>query len=412
MSDGFEASPPGKAARLQKGTTETALSMRSQLSPLLLLTSIFFLSFLSRVILSPLMPTIEQDLGIGHAEAGSLFLLISAGYFVSLLGAGFLSSKLTHRRTIIFSAISVGFTLVAISLCVNPWAIRLGLFTLGMAAGTYLPSGIATLTSLISHKDWGKGIAVHEFAPNLGFVAAPLISEALLRWFSWRDILSFLGVASVVAGIAFSRFGKGGNFPGEAPSFPSFRAFLVMPAFWIMAVLFSLGISSSLGIYTMLPLYLVTERGMERDWANALVAFSRMSGLVMAFLAGWTTDHFGSKRTMGGVLLLTGIMTVLLGVVPGNWIVLIIFMQPMLAVCFFPAGFAALSTVGPESSRNVIVSLTIPVAFLVGGGAIPTMIGTLGDAGSFALGMAIVGGLILAGFVLSLCLKIPDNRNP
>jgi len=91
-----------------KRNTEKTPSIRSQLGPLLLLTGIFFLSFISRIILAPLMPTIEQDLGIGHAEAGTLFLLISAGYFVSLLGAGFLSSRLTHRRTIIFSAISVG----------------------------------------------------------------------------------------------------------------------------------------------------------------------------------------------------------------------------------------------------------------------------------------------------------------
>ena len=396
--------------RSNKENIEDVSSIGSQLGPLVLLAGIFFLSFISRIMFAPLMPTIEHDLGIGHAEAGSLFLLISAGYFVSLLGAGFLSSRLTHRRTIVFSAISVGITLIGVSLCHGAWSIRLGLFTLGLTAGTYLPSGIATLTSLISSKDWGKGVAIHEFAPNLGFVAAPLISEALLTSFSWREILSFLGVASVVAGIAFGRFGKGGRFPGEAPSFSSFSVFLRMPAFWVMAVLFSLGISSSLGVYTMLPLYLVTERGMERDWANILVALSRMSGLVMVFLAGWTADRFGSKRTIGGVLLLTGVMTVLLGVVPDYWIVVIIFVQPMLAVCFFPPGFAALSAVSPQSSRNVVVSLTIPVAFLVGGGAIPTMIGIMGDAGSFGGGIAIAGGLILIGFILSFYLKIPGSE--
>jgi MFS family permease len=45
-----------------------------------------------------------------------------------------------------------------------------------------------------------------------------------------------------------------------------------------------------------------------------LVAFPRISGLGMAFLAGWTADRFGARRTMGGVLLLTGIMTALLSV--------------------------------------------------------------------------------------------------
>jgi NNP family nitrate/nitrite transporter-like MFS transporter len=132
----------------------------------------------------------------------------------------------------------------------------------------------------------------------------------------------------------------------------------------------------------------------------------------MALLAGWTADRFGSKRTIGGVLLLTGVMTVLLGIVPGYWIVVIIFVQPMLAVSFFPPGFAVLSAVSPQSSRNVVVSLTIPVAFLVGGGAIPTMIGIMGDAGSFAGGIAIAGSLILIGFILSFYLKIPASKNP
>lgn len=400
-----------KRNHLETGHGQPELSVRAQLGPLLLLTGIFFLNFIARVILAPLMPAIEQDLQIGHAEAGSLFLLISAGYFTSLLGAGFLSSRLTHRRTIIVSAIMVGITLVGISLSHSLWAMRCGLFTLGMAAGTYLPSGIATLTSLISPKDWGKGVAVHEFAPNLGFVAAPLISEALLAWVPWRAILALLGVASVLVGLAFSRFGKGGEFPGEAPGFSSFKAFLVMPAFWIMTALFSLGISGSLGVYTMLPLYLVAERGMERSWANSLVALSRLSGLGMAFLAGWAADRFGGKRTMGGVLLLTGVMTILLGVVPGHWIVAIMFIQAMLAVCFFPPGFAALSGIGHQRARNVVVSMTIPVAFLVGGGAMPTIIGIMGDAGFFSAGIAVVGALILTGFIPSLYLKLPENQN-
>jgi hypothetical protein len=73
---------------------------------------------------------------------------------------------------------------------------------------------------------------------------------------------------------------------------------------------------------------------------------------------------------MAAVFLLTGTMTFLLGVTKGYWMVLIVFAQPMLAVCFFPAGFAALSCIGPSSSRNVAVSLTIPLAFLIGAGAI------------------------------------------
>ena len=400
----------------QNSASATALevtSLRSQIGPILFLAGIFFLNFLGRIILAPLLPTIEKDLGLDHSGAGLLFLLISSGYFVSLLGSGFVASRLMHKRTIIVSATAIGLALLGISFSNSLLGISMGLVLLGLAAGLYLPSGISTLTSLISPGQWGKALAIHELAPNLAFVAAPLLSEVLLRWFSWRGILAVMGIASMVAGMTFGRFGTGGKFPGNAPSVTSVRTILAKPAFWIMTILFSLAITGSLGVYAMLPLYLVTERSMDQYWANTLVAVSRVSGLGMAFLAGWATDRFGARKIMAAVFLLTGTMTFLLGVTKGYWLVLIVFAQPMLAVCFFPAGFAALSCLGPSSSRNVAVSLTIPLAFLIGAGAIPTGLGIMGDTVSFAFGFALVGVFILMGFLLSLTLQLPvENECP
>jgi NNP family nitrate/nitrite transporter-like MFS transporter len=381
----------------------------SQFGPIFLLAAIFLLNFLSRVILAPLLPTIESDLAVGHGEAGSLFLLISMGYFVSLLGSGFVASRFMHYRTITLSASAIGLALVTISFSHSQGWVLVGLVLLGLAAGLYLPSGISTLTSLVGPNQWGKAIAIHELAPNLGFVLAPLISEALLQWFSWRGILGVLGAASIAASAVFARFGKGGRFSGTAPSVASLQNILARPAFWIMTVLFSLGITGSLGVYTMLPLYLVAERGIDQYSANILVAISRISGLAMAFMAGWATDRFGAKRIMAAVFLLTGSMTVLLGIAKGSWLVVIVFLQPMLAVCFFPAGFAALSCIGPPSSRNVAVSLAIPLAFLIGAGGIPTGIGMMADLAHFALGFGLAGGLILVGFILSLTLNLPKE---
>ena len=129
------------------------------------------------------MPTVEKDLKIGHDEAGSLLLLIYLGYCVGLLASGFVSSRLSHRRTIFLSSIAVGFGLMIVSISHNLWAIRSSLIFLGMAAGFYLTSGVATVTELVRPEHWGKAIAIHELAPNLGFVIAPLLAEALLRLF-------------------------------------------------------------------------------------------------------------------------------------------------------------------------------------------------------------------------------------
>jgi len=95
--------------------------------------------------------------------------------------------------------------------------------------------------------------------------------------------------ALLLAGI-FMRFGRGGEFKGKSVGLASFRAFLSDPAFWIIVVLFCLGISGTLGIYTMLPLYLVTSHGMDRNWANTLLSLSRVAGVFMTLVGGWTTD--------------------------------------------------------------------------------------------------------------------------
>jgi MFS transporter, NNP family, nitrate/nitrite transporter len=382
----------------------------TMIGTLLFLTAIFFVNFIARIVLSPLMPVIESDLKLDHGQAGVLFLLIASGYFVSLMASGYISSRLRHKHTIALSAVAVGVALLATAFTSSVWGVRLGLLIMGMAAGLYLPSGIATITALFRSQHWGKAIAVHELAPNLAFAGAPVLSDMLLGWLSWRGALVLVGLVSLLLGVVFARFGRGGEFPGETPATGFLRILMRKPIFWIMLVLFGLGISSTSGVYAMLPLFLVTERSMDLDQANAIVALSRIPSLGMALLSGWVADRIGAKKTMTFVLLFTGLMTLLLGLVSNTMTVLVVFLQATLAVCFFPAALAALSSIGLSSSRNVVISFTIPFSFLAGAGAIPAMIGLFGKAGSFAWGICLTGALIVMGGVLSGFLPLP-NRN-
>ncbi len=376
---------------------------------LLYLTALFYLNFLARVILAPLMPAIESDLNIGHAEAGSLFFFIALGYFAGLLGSGTVSSHLTHRWTIILSSVALGGSLLTVSVSHILWLIRSGLFMLGFSAGLYLPSGIATLTDVVSSKDWGKAIAVHELAPILSFISAPLLAEGLMIWFSWRGVVAVLGGAALVAGGAFRVFGRGGTFPGEPPSPKNLQTLLTMPSFWIMVVFFGMGVGASLGVYTMVPLYLVAVEGLERRLANTLVGLSRIAALGVVFLAGWATDRLGPRRTLGAVFLAGGMATMLLGLLHGRWILLPLFLQPVLASSFFPAGLAAAAKIGPPQLRNIAVSFTVAAAHILAAGAIPAGIGFLGDQGLFSLGFILVGLLLIGCIALLKYLKFHEN---
>jgi NNP family nitrate/nitrite transporter-like MFS transporter len=390
--------------------TDAPLSRKSQIFLLTLLTGIFLVNFLSRVVLAPLMPVIEQELHLDHAGAGGIFMLIAIGYAAGLLGSGFVSSRLTHRWTIVWTAVACGCSTLLIAASHSLWAIRFGLILLGASTGIYLPSAMTTITASIRPVHWGKAIAVHELAPAIGFILAPFVVEGFLVFWPWQAVLAVIGFTSAILGLTFLRFSPAGDFTGEAPTIGNISLLFGKPAFWVMVVLFSLAIGSSLGLYNMMTLYLVAERGFERGTANTLIGLSRIPVIAMALVSGWISDRFGPKPTIAAVILFNGLTTILLGVLPGRWVILTVFLQPMLTVCFFPAGFTVLSRIVPPSARNLSVSLTVFIAYLIGAGFLPTLLGVFGDKGAFAAAFIFVGSLMLLSVLLLPRLVLTEGK--
>ncbi len=381
-----------------------------QIMAIFFLTAIFFINFTIRIIISPLLPAISLDMGLSHNQGGSLFLLSAAGYFIVLVCSGFVSSKIGHKKTIAFSAIAAGVALSFTGLSQELFGIRIGIFCVGMASALYLPSGISLLTSSIDQSNLGKAIGIHELAPNLSFLLSPLISEVLLLWLPWRGVFFFIGGLSIVLGFAFFRFSRVKDFFGESPTLTAFLPMVGQRSFWIMVVLFSLGVIGTLGVYSMLPLFLVDIHRMTGAQANSLITMSRILTLPMPLFIGWVSDRVGLKPTLSAVLFLTGLLTLLVGIANGQFIKLIIFFQPLLAVCFFPPAFAALSQIGSKKIQNIAISFTIPIAFLFGGGVVPNIVGILGNHGYFSMGFIIFGSLICLGAIIPVFLKFHRNN--
>ncbi len=76
----------------------------ASLGPLLFLAAIFLINFLSRIIFGPLLVVMEQDLHLGHQEAGGLFLIITTGYSSVPPGIRISGPRMSHRHIIVLSA--------------------------------------------------------------------------------------------------------------------------------------------------------------------------------------------------------------------------------------------------------------------------------------------------------------------
>jgi NNP family nitrate/nitrite transporter-like MFS transporter len=378
---------------------------------LLLLAGIFFLNFICRIILAPLLPGLEISLSITHGQAGTFFLCISLGYFISMLCSGFVSARLNHKRTIVCSLLAIGLSMAMISLSPSLFLLRVSFLLLGISSGLYLPSAVAVISDLYQPHQLGRAFGIHEIAPNLAFLSAPLLAAWLQPGLHWQQITGILALAATSAAIIYGLIGRGSNLQGIPPDFACCRELISLPEFRLMVILFSMGICATHGVYSVLPTFLVSVHGMEEQAANMLVGLSRSTTLLTAFFGGWLADRFGARKTMTMVMLLTGLLTALLGISPLSILPVWIWLQPLAAVCFFAPAFSILSRIGSPRARNIVISLAIPIAYVIGSGMIPALVTRLADHGFFSLGLVLSGLFIAGGSLLLQLLQAGDPRS-
>ncbi len=247
-------------------------------------------------------------------------MMMAMGYAAGLIGSGFLSARLDHRQ----DDRAVPPSPAAAPSSSSPRATPSGRSASGFSSsasptGIYLPSGITTITASVSPANWGKALSVHELAPSLAFIAAPLIVEGPSPLFPLAGGPRPDRRRLPAPGALLSPPRTGGRLQGRsAHARGNIRLLIGKPAFWIMGALFSLAITASMGIYSMMPLYLVAERGIDRSLANTLLSLSRIPVLAMALLSGWISDRFGPKPTVAAVILFNGLTDDPPGRLPGQ----------------------------------------------------------------------------------------------
>jgi NNP family nitrate/nitrite transporter-like MFS transporter len=255
---------------------------------------------------------------------------------------------------------------------------------------------VGTLTDQTQQAHWGKVIAIHELAPNMAYITAPLVAEGLLRVFSWRGVLATIGSVALLLGGLYGWRGRGSDRRGEPPSLATLWILARDPSLWIVATLFVTAIGAVLGLYMMMPLFLVNELGLDREWANTIVGLSRLPGPIAVFCAGLITDRVGAHRALVLFLSAIGSLTLLLGLFRGPLATpALLFLQCAACACFFPAAFALVSQLFAPQRRNLAVSVVLLVGFLFGGGVVPSAIGLIAQAFSFASAFTGVGVLTL-----------------
>ena len=158
----------------------------------------WLLAHASRIILAPVLPLIEDDLGISHAQAGRMFVFMSIGYCGALFSVSFWSRLLGYRRTLLISLFTLTVALFLMRWAPGVAAISTLAFFIGLATGTVLPSAIPLITAAYGREVWGKSIAIFDSAAPSGQFVAPILAVVVLAMLPWRYVFWAMAVISVL----------------------------------------------------------------------------------------------------------------------------------------------------------------------------------------------------------------------
>ena len=265
--------------------------------------------------IGPLLPEIQDDLGISHAVAGLLATIpvLCMGLFA--LPARHLTGRIGSRLGV-FAAIGLvgAFGLVRAA---APGAAALILLTFPIGIGMGLAGAMLPVVVKERFADRaGFATGVYTSGITLGAAAAAALAVPLsILVGSWRAPLAVFGAASAILAVAWIALTR--KERSRPRTDPPLRLPLRSGVAWHLVAAFFLMSSVFYGLNAWLPDVYV-DRGWSESSAGALLAVLNTITIPTGFAVAWVADHWGRRQrwlTAAAALQLVAIVGVI--AIPG-----------------------------------------------------------------------------------------------
>jgi MFS family permease len=160
-----------------------------------------------------------------------------------------------------------------------------------------------------------------------------------------------------------------------------------------------------MGIYYVLPLFLTKELSLGIGYANSLLGVSRLGGIGVAILCGFLIDRFNLRKIMFILMIISGVLTILLGAVSTVLVGIVLFLQAIFITGIMPISFVCMARLFDRAALSMAIGLIVPLGTLFGTGLIPYLLGLSGDLLSFRFGIIVLGVLLVLMSWLALSMR-------
>ncbi len=263
-----------------------------------------FFSHFYLIVLPPLFPLLEAELGVGYAALGLLMTLPNLATMLLQTPVGFLVDRFGARRPLAIGLMVMGGAVAGAGLAPGYGALMVLMVLMGVGNSVFHPADYAILAARIEPGRLGRAFSIHSFAGNLGWAASPAMVVFLAALWSWHEALVIVGLCGVATALVILTQGreldtaavaaKSAAAPSETEPAPGKRGSLGLllsaPMLLLFVYMMMSAISNS-GLNGFTVTTLVKLHGTDLVTANAALTALLVASAVGVLAGGVLADR-------------------------------------------------------------------------------------------------------------------------
>ena len=286
-----------------------------------LLCVAYFVTTTGEQMLSPLFPTVADDLGLSVAQGGIAFAVLTGAIAVTNLVGGAALARHTPARLMRVASLAGLAGCIVNAIATGFGTLLIGQALLGIGAGAFFPAGLQGVGIAAGPSKRGFAMGLYGVAFSLGLTMAAVLG-AVGAGVGWRTPFWIAAGLFLFSAIAATWVDLGPRVAAPAKRV-SLREVLSLPTAvgTVLAVL-------QYGAIPFLTTFAVVRWGISAASAATVLIVGRLLSIVAKVVGGATADRIGARtsaRRTGLILTATGLAWVLLPGGPATYAIAAIF---------------------------------------------------------------------------------------